>query len=387
MDGGAAEMTSTKLRGRAAIAGGLAAGVLAMTACAGGSHTSIALAQTHLGVADSPGFKIDKNALLHPAKKYFGISLAGVPQSVTTPITTIKQETGKRPNLVMYYQDWGTAAQALAGVPNFNATEAENACAAGMLPMMTWESWDTTQTTPGEGVSYTQPAFDMSNIIAGDFDQYIKETADAIASIGCPIAMRLDQEENGYWYPWGISNTTQNGTDVQATALEYIQMWRHVVRIFRAEGATNVIWTWSPNIQSLKSKILPPIGSSYPGNSWVNWVGLDGYYDSPTTTFANLLAPVLKQLSTVAPSKPWIISETGVAQSTAATKSAQITDLLDSVAGDSRLNGLIYFEQHKSTDRSNWLFTTSAKSLAAFKAGIDQKAYASGTPGDQWYLP
>ncbi len=97
-------------------------------------------------------FTVDKKALLHPARKYYGISMAGVPASVTTPITTISQETKKRPNLVMYYQDWG--AGAAKGKPNFNTTDAENACAAGMLPMVTWESWNglAYQPDPGRGV-------------------------------------------------------------------------------------------------------------------------------------------------------------------------------------------------------------------------------------------
>jgi glycosyl hydrolase family 26 len=379
-------MISTRLKGRAAIAAGLSAGLLAMAACAGGPHTSVAIAQTHFGPLDSPGFKIDRDALLHPAKKYFGISLAGVPQSVTTPITQIKQETGKRPNLVMYYQDWGTAAQAQAGVPNFNATEAENACAAGMLPMMTWESWDTTQTTAGQGVSYTQPAFNMSNIIAGNFDTYIKATADAIASIGCPIAVRLDQEPNGYWYPWGVNNTDEYPAGTAAAAALYIKMWRHVVRIFRAEDATNVLWVWSPNIQGPKAAALLPLKSLYPGPKWVDWVGIDGYYNSPTKTFTNLIVPTLDQLDTVAPRKPWILAETGVGSS--AAKASQITNMLDSVAADSRLNGFVYFEQHKSTDRNFWPFVDPSypASLEAFRAGISQAIYASGKPGDKWYL-
>src|SRR5271154_6216021 len=121
---------------RASAALGVAAGLLILAGCAGSSPSSVVASQTHVPLASSqsalgsPALTIEKQALLHPTSKYFGISLPGVPQSVTTPITQIQQETGKRPNLVMYYQDWGPAAQALAGVPNFNATEAENACAA-----------------------------------------------------------------------------------------------------------------------------------------------------------------------------------------------------------------------------------------------------------------
>jgi hypothetical protein len=372
---------------------GIAAGLLMLAGCAGGSPSSVATTPSQVPVATGQnpssrsGATYEMQALLHPAHKYFGISLGGVPQSVTTPITQIQQETGKRPNLVMYYEDWGTAAQALAGVVNFNATAAENACAAGMLPMLTWESWDTTQTPPGQGVPFTQPAFDMKNIIAGQFDTYIRKTAEAIAAVGCPIALRFDQEENGFWYPWGISNTQQNGTDVTATASEYIAMWRHVETIFRSVHATNVLWVWSPNVQSKTSTGLPKLRDSYPGRNWVNWVGIDGYYNAPSQTFTGLMGPVMKQLSGFAAGKPWIIAETGVGDSTPTTKAAQIKNLLTAVATSKQLDGLVYFEQHRATDRANWLFTTSPQALQAFKAGIDKPVYASGQLGNAWYLP
>jgi hypothetical protein len=48
---------------------------------------------------------------------------------------------------------------------------------------------------------------------------------------------------------------------------------------------------------------------------------------------------------------------------------------------------LVYFEQHRATDRANWLFTTSPQALQAFKAGIDKPVYASGQLGNAWYLP
>lgn len=375
-------MSTTSIR-RAVLAAGLATGVLGVAGCASVTPATVVDAHIRFIPADNPGFKINKDRLLHPKHKYFGISLAGVPQSVTTPITQIKQETGKRPNLAMYYLSWGNAADAKAGDPNFDPTAAENSCAAGMLPMLTWQSWDTALTTPGEGVSYTQPAYNMKNIIGGQYDAYIKKTAEAIASIGCPIAVRFDQEQNGYWYPWGISNTDENGTDVNATAQEFVQMWRHVHRIFTAAHATNVLWVWSPNIQGAKPKVLPPMLASYPGPKWVDWVGVDGYLSHPFSTFANTLGPTLKQLDSVAPRKPWIISETAVGET--GHKASQIKNLLDSIAKDKRLNGIVWFEQHKASDRSNWMFTDSSAALNAFKKGIDQTVYASGKPGDSWY--
>ncbi|HTW21204.1 MAG TPA: glycosyl hydrolase [Mycobacteriales bacterium] len=381
-------MMSTLSVRRAVITAAVATGVLGAAGCASVTPGSIAAAHVHYIPADNPNFKINKSRLLHPKKKYFGISLAGVPQSVTSPIDTIKNEVGKRPNLDMYYMDWGTAAHAEAGVPNFDPGAAENACAAGMLPMLTWESWDTTDTNATQGVAYTQQAFSMNRIIDGDFDAYIKKTAQAIASIGCPLALRFDQEPNGYWYPWGVTNPTEKplSDSIKQKAALYVRMWRHVHQIFTAAHATNVLWVWSPNIQSANGAKLVTFKQLYPGPSWVDWVGIDGYYNTPQRTFSTLFGSTIQQLIPVAPHKPWMLAETGVGSSS--RKPWQIKNLLDSIAKAKRFNGLVYFEQHKSTDRSFWPFNDPAhpNSLPAFKKGIDQKVYASGKPGDAWYL-
>jgi mannan endo-1,4-beta-mannosidase len=43
-------------------------------------------------------------------------------------------------------------------------------------------------------------------------------------------------EMNGNWYKWGDQNTSP------AT---WVAAWRHVVDVFRANGADNVSWLWT----------------------------------------------------------------------------------------------------------------------------------------------
>jgi mannan endo-1,4-beta-mannosidase len=379
-------MISNSLRLRAVATIGAIAGLLLMAACAAGnSQTSAANAQSHFVLTAKP-VKITaavKAGLLHPKHKYYGISITGIPQDVSPTVRTLKQQTGKRPNLALYFQDWGSGA--INGTPNFSTTDAENACAAGMLPMYTWESWDTSVTAAGQGAAYVQPAFNMKRIIAGDYDAYIRATAKQIASIGCPLALRFDQEANGDWYPWGITNHQENGANQALTAKRYIEMWRHVYRIFAAAKATNVLWVWSPNWQSLHAGKLLSYHSFYPGKSYVDWVGIDGYYAKAGMTFYTQFGDTIQQLAAVCPHKPWVLSETAVGSHPG--KPGEIKNLLNSVAKNKRFNGLVYFDDHKSTDRSFWPFDDPSypKSMAAFRAGIDQKTYASGKPGLAWF--
>jgi mannan endo-1,4-beta-mannosidase len=378
-------MISNSLRFRAVATIGATAGLLLMAACAGESQNSAANAQSHFTLTAKP-VKITaavKARLLHPKRKYYGISITGIPQDVSPTVRMLKQQTGKRPNMALYFQDWGSGA--INGKANFSTTDAENACAAGMLPMYTWESWDTSVTAPGQGAAYTQPAFKMSRIIAGNYDAYIKATAKRMASIGCPIALRFDQEPNGDWYPWGITNKAQNGANEAKTGKRYIEMWRHVYRIFAAAKATNVLWVWSPNWQTLKAGKSLSFKEFYPGQNYVDWVGIDGYYAATGTTFNSQFGDTIKQVTRVAPHKPWILSETAVGSHPG--KASEIKNLLNSVAQNKHFNGLVYFDDHKSTDRSFWPFQDPSYpgSIVAFRKGIDQKAYASGKPGLGWF--
>jgi beta-mannanase len=259
-----------------------------------------------------------------------------------------------------------------------------------MLPMLTWESWDITKTDPNQGVAYSQPAYSDYTITHGKYDAYIRSTADAIKKLNCPVAIRLDQEQNGYWYPWGVRNTDETG-NAAPTPARYKAMWRHIWNIFKSEGATNVLWTWSPNHQGAVPASAPNVLSkSYPGNKYVDWVAIDGYYfNNAKQTFAKLYDSTISQLRPYANSKPFLIAETGVGgpSLTPAQKASEITNLLSAVVKRKSFNGLIYFDQTQNvvakdeTLAADWRFDESPQSQAAFKAGINNSAYAAGKPG------
>jgi mannan endo-1,4-beta-mannosidase len=341
---------------------------------AGGSLTHHA--QTR---SPQPRGSIGKAALLHPQQKYFGIFATKAPATLA-PVHRIAAETGKQPNLDLYYQAWGTAAA--TGRTNFSTATAEHACNAGMLPMMTWESWNAVAPDrPNATNNWTQRQFAPSRITAGRYDAYIEATAKAISSLDCPIAVRFDQEMNGFWYPWGLGTLGMPGTAAHRAAA-YVAMWRHVWQIFQDEGATNVIWVWSPNIQPVDYAGYPPLAASYPGRKYVDWVGIDGYYSPypglPDPRFHQVFGSTFELLKAFASDKPWLLAETAV--SAGPNQPAQISDLLHHVASDNRLNGFVYFDSDKAHDRADWRFdSTDGASLRAFRRGIGRRIYASGT--------
>jgi mannan endo-1,4-beta-mannosidase len=380
-------MTVSRTLRRSACFGAMTAAVFAVSACGAGVIESVTPVRATVPVH---AVTINKDQLLHPAHKYYGIFEPGAPDNIAsitdrTNPASITSETGKQPNLVLYYQAWDSLGLAdAAGATNFDSTGAANACAAGMLPMLTWESWDTTVTSttnPPGGTAYAQPNFSLYNIIHGKFDNYIRATADAVKALNCPIAIRLDQEQNGYWYPWGMTTVGMTGND-QATPERYDVMWRHVWNIFQAEGATNVLWVWSPNfVQRAPTVAQPTLQRSYPGDKYVDWIGLDGYYyNNPTMNFSTLFGRTLAEL-TFATAKPWFVAETGIGGTalTEAQSAAEMTNLLAAVAKRPAFNGLVYFNQSLlDEDRANWQINQNPATLKAFRTGIDRPVYAGG---------
>ncbi|MGE5408402.1 MAG: hypothetical protein ACM3NV_07300, partial [Syntrophothermus sp.] len=91
----------------------------------------------------------------------------------------------------------------------------------------------------------------------------------------------------------------------------YRQAWRHLVLVFRAAGADNVQWVWTPYVDA-HGRL--PFASYFPGRRWTDWVGLDGINwggRRPWRTFGRLFHSSYRQLVRLAPHKPVIIAETG----------------------------------------------------------------------------
>ena len=113
-----------------------------------------------------------------------------------------------------------------------------------------------------------EPDFQLSDVISGRYDTYIREFATEAKAWGHPFFLRFNWEMNGSWFPWheGV-NGNQAGESVTA--------WRHVHDIFAAVGATNVDLGLVP--ERRVQTAAPRWPRCYPGDAYVDWTGLDGY--------------------------------------------------------------------------------------------------------------
>jgi len=258
------------------------------------------------------------------------------------------------PDVVMISRDWASGS--------FDRQAVERLTTAGHLPMIAWEPWDHAQVLSGDRLRAVQPAYSLATIIEGRHDESIRSWAADAADWGHPVALRFAHEMNGYWYPWAESaNGNREG--------DYVSAWRHVHDLFVDEGADNVIFVWSPN---LSQPSLTPLAQLWPGDEYVDWVGLVGYLGNGinpaewTPTFDELFGPTLDELRAFT-ELPVVITEIGATES-GGKKAEWISHVLETVAARHDIIGLMWFEIDKEAD---WRIVSSPEASAAFAQGVE----------------
>jgi hypothetical protein len=256
---------------------------------------------------------------------------------------------------------------------NFPLNEMNSIRSHGAIPFYSWGS----QSIPVPS-NLSEPNFQLSDVIEGHHDAYIRKFAEAAKAWGKPFFLRFNWEMNGGWFAWAEG---VNGNK----AGEYVAAWRHVHDIFTQVGATNATWVWCPNVDPENQ--MQNLSSLYPGDSYVDWTGLDGYNwgTNPTRpdrwrSFDQLYSSTYKKITgTIAPSKPLMISEVGSTEY-GGSKAAWIKDMLAKIPTDyPQVRGLLWFE--KFDDGMDWPIETSASATSAFAEGMRDPAYAGSSFG------
>ena len=297
------------------------------------------------------------HAAFPPAgKKFIGIMNGNGGAYNFSVLDSFTKSVGRQPEVYEFSQGWA--------LNQFNRGIIERVAERGMLPMITWEPWNYQLAPQAEALHGYQPAYRLSDIIDGRYDRYIRAWAEGVKSLGFTIAIRFAHEMNGFWYPWAVF---ANGNRVR----QYVQAWRHVHDIFTEVGAKNVIWVWSPNIIYNNFTDLAKL---YPGNSYVNWIGLSGYYGTPGKgayqDFDSLFDKTIAELRTFT-NKPLVITETG-ATNASGLMAAWITQMFNELPAHTDIIGLIWYEDFNVID---WKVSDYPASAAAFRRGFASPLY------------
>lgn len=282
----------------------------------------------------------------------FGLAVDGCPVT-SAAITEAMQGIDWPVSLIVFFLQWsGDPLEA------FPARSVEAIQAVKAIPVISWE--------PMVLEGGEERAVEAQDILSGKWDKYIDAFAQAARENKGKIILRFAHEMNLARYHWGGS-VEDFGPDSPA---RYKAMFRHVRERFRLAGANNVLFAFCPNAESLPHPVRDSAAwntasAYYPGDDVVDVLGMDGYnwgttftkaqhgWDSRFTSFADLFAPLRKELRALAPDKPLVVFETAsVLQG--GDKTAWIEDAVET-ARQWGLAGLCWFQVDKERD---WRLTS-----------------------------
>ncbi len=277
--------------------------------------------QVAAGGATAPG---GGSAALVPAN---GALLGGFIGAGTIEAT--EAQLGRKWAIELKYFDW----------PSDYAPFARSSISAGRIPYVTIEPWTVA----------------LDAIASGAQDAVIQSRANGVKALSGKVLLRFAHEMNGNWYPW---DGAHNGANA-AAAQKYIAAYRHLHDVFTSAGATNVLWVFCPNVDSVPSEGWNAWQNYYPGDAYVDWTCFDGY-NWATDTFVSMTARIYPGLA--AKNKPILLGETSTKD---VEKAAWLNAILPALETQfPLLKALVWFHVNKEND---WRYDSSPGSLAAFK--------------------
>jgi len=339
-------------------------------------------------VTDANGLRANMDVFTGPlsfdvqsSERVYGVHLR--PQNdFATAIANYTRQAASAPEIVMYFQPWRVAGGKCSPF-NVYPYLPEAVRSASAIPMISWEPLQ-------EGAGSAQPGFSYALILAGEHDDCIAQFARDVRSFGTPVLIRFAHEMNGNSNNWtGIAN----GNDPAA----YVEVFRKIVDMFRAEGATNARFVWSPDHASPPEVPAPSseIKNYYPGDGYVDFIGVSGYnwgsdplrgggWVDAAQLFGNFLGTMARE----APGKPVLITEIGsVAGDATLSRSDWYREAFGFFAARKDLKGVVWFNDFAFADsklpdfrytNTPGLPSVSAEESAVMKEQI--RAYKTPSP-------
>jgi beta-mannanase len=223
--------------------------------------------------------------------------------------------------------------------------------------------------------------FTLARITAGRFDAALSRWALAARATRIPLMAEFGTEVNGDWFPW---NGLYNGGPSAGPA-RFRAAYRHVVRVFRAADALNVTWVFHADSHSEPAAAWNDFERYYPGDAYVDWVGLSAYGAAkPTDTWQSFTSAVGDAYARAArmTRRPLAILETAVPETRRHDKAAWIRDAFATLRSGAypRIRAVSWWDERFANDdgtNSDLRIDSSAKSLAAFRAATADPFYVT----------
>jgi beta-mannanase len=313
--------------------------------------------------------RIDRHGslALDSGRPMAGAWLGEWPTADNRAIERFERDAGIRLDLVDVYLDWFTP---VANVTHTLETIGEH----GALPILTWEAQTITTRDILDG-DRVLPLRDGRRLA---IDDYVAEFAAGVCDAAIlnhqPILLRIMHEMNGDWFAWGIAYQAGDGSRPN-TEDTYKRAWAKLHEAFSGRCGDNVRFVWAINHASVGPGTS--FMGTYPGDDYVDLVGIDGYNWGTRAPwgwqdFDALFQPGLCTLERET-SKPILIAEVGSSEA-GGDKAAWIQDMLRNVAERERVQGFVWLNHEKHEVQvggtMDWNVDSSPEALDAFSDGV-----------------
>jgi hypothetical protein len=200
-------------------------------------------------------------------------AVSGFPPTPGVPLSSIQAYEGFIGRQVTYVLDF--MAEAPATWTQFE-TGVVGTISGTNVPLAGWGSIGSRQMLLGvpacAGASTGSGGATWAAEAAGTNDAHWTALGNYLIAHGYGSAcLRIAREFNGTWYPWEVTASGSN------SSANFIAGWQHIVTLLRALSGADFTFCWNPYLGGGGSGISPDVTAAYPGDSYVDFIGLDVY--------------------------------------------------------------------------------------------------------------
>jgi len=199
---------------------------------------------------------------------------AGSSEAATSPLSRLGVFRGSgRADLVTEYESW--LGRPVAYTLDFVGREATSSTAPwGKIDDPSWwcNKWvaRSSQLTLSTAM-VPNTNFTLAAGARGDYDAHWTSFGRSLVANGCAdTILRLGWEFNGKFYPWAAGGKEA----------DFVAYWRRIVTTLRAVPNQQFKFDWTPLAGNTNANVV----AAYPGDAYVDIVGLDAYDTSTVST-------------------------------------------------------------------------------------------------------
>lgn len=304
----------------------------------------------------------------------------------TAAIDDFATLAGRRPVVTAFVQHW------FKGL-GFPRDKVMTAWRAGGVPYVRMHAHSGSPFGVGNPPDQFPGDYSLQNIIDGKFDAKLRPWADAARDTNIPLMMEFGDEENADWGAWsgtwnGAGETTGYGDPTFPDGPErFRDAFRHLVTLFRQEGATNVTWVFHMVEWFAPNSSWETFANYYPGNDYVDWLALslfgenilpDGGLASFEQILSTFHAPdypgIYSDITSLGP-KPLSLMYVGVHEDTPGAMARWISGMFGTLESDRypRVGMMSWF----NSDDFRTKLDTNPEATQAFRAGAADPRFAA----------